>query len=139
MGLMFLKLGALLADEDGHKQAFCTRGANAVFPCFTCHNVCGTGAKSVVREGETFFVDLTCVKVDDMRGRTDAEVWENADTLAELHRTEGPKACEKKAVAYGLNYVPAGLLWALALRPVVRPVVCSPTTRSTPCLRTALL
>ena len=80
------------------------------------------GAKSILREGEEFFKDLTCIDLKAFRHRTDEDLWDNADTLELLQPQLSIDAFEQKEQGFGLNYVKGGLLWDRELRPMVRPI-----------------
>ena len=120
--LMFLKIGNLLGDEEALRATLCHKGASGAMPCVQCLNVTGTGPKSILRENEDFFVDLTCIDLKAFRHRTDQELWDNADTLERLQPLLSVKAFDEKEQGFGLNYVKEGLLWDRELRPFVRPI-----------------
>jgi len=120
--LVFFKVSNLLGDEEGLRQAWSHKGANGVFPNMTILNVCNKGAKSVVREGEEFFVDIGCTNVEHFRRCTDHEIWHKADLLAALHSRLSRTEFEKKEIGFGLNHNEFGLLLDESLRPFIRPI-----------------
>ena len=119
--LAFFKLGHLLADEGGHTYAMAAKGSTAVFPSLEIHNMCSNDpAKSVVRPGETLFVDLSCIFLDRFVWRTNEDIWKNIDTLLALKAAGAPTLAQKE-ISYGLNAEPDGVLAHVPLRPYVRP------------------
>ena len=122
--LCFFRLGNLLADEDGFRQAYASMGANGMFCCLGCLNVCGNRSKSLAAFDATGrIVDITCVDSSRFHTCTDEDLWEKSDILA---RARGvpmtKKAREDRETHLGLHDAPHGLLQNMALRAHVRPV-----------------
>ena len=93
--LCCFRLGNLLADEDGFRQAYASMGANGMFCCLGCLNVCGNRSKSLAAFDATGrIVDITCVDSSRFHTCTDEDLWEKSDILA---RARGVPMTKKRA------------------------------------------
>ena len=93
-------------------------GAAGTCPDFMTANLSGVGAKSIVRTGDDFIVDLSCTDITRFHTLTGDEIWHKSDVIAATaHNGER----QQKEEAYGLNHVPEGLLQARDLRPHIKP------------------
>ena len=117
----FFSFGCVLADEDGLRQCFSTKGANGVFCCMECRNVCNNGAKSCVVEGDPFIVDISCVDVNRFLRKRNETVWEQVDTLTCL-ATRSRQVLKETEIKYGPKHNEHGLMQCKPLRAHVRPI-----------------
>ena len=115
---LYFKVGNLVADEDGFKQTWCSKGAAGTCPDFMTANLSGIGSKSIVRAGDDFIVDLSCTDLTRFHTLSDDEIWHKSDEIAAIVNN-GERA--QKEEAFGLNHVPEGLLQARDLRPHIEP------------------
>lgn len=121
-GLVFFKISNILGDEDALRQGWSHKGANAVFPCMSCHNVCNKGARSVVRDNDPFFVEIGATDVSKFRRCTDSELWHKVDVLAAAKGRLTRAEFDRKEMGFGLIHNDDGLLQDRELRPFIRPM-----------------
>ena len=116
--VLFAKLGNLLADEDGMRQAWSAKGSAGIDPVVEVLNMSNVGAKTLVSPGDSYFLDLSCPDVKRFKLATDSDIWFKVDLLARMSRSPliTKAALKSKQIAVGMNHNPEGLLLDLGLR-----------------------
>ena len=118
--LIRCRFGGFLADEKALKEIFGIKGAGGSKPCIACSNLVQFIDADVV-DGSRFVgpdvVDHRLLQYHDSDS-----IYAIVDKLRSAHGAAKKGTLERLEQAYGVNYVPQGLLFDDELRSIIRPV-----------------
>ena len=122
---LFAKVGALLADGDGLRQALDWRGSGSLKPCLRHYNVFKKGSNLAHRHPG--HVEITCCDHAAFRLQSSDDVFAVADLLVAAKQqvaigTMTKIRWEQLEQVHGLNTNPHGLLTDRVLRKYLNPV-----------------
>ena len=120
---VFTRLHAFVADELALQQCHGSKGASGNKICLKHHNVI---RKSSELDGDGYHVPHDCPRVASFEEETDEGVYFAADALtAAVGLSPSKGHVTQLEVAFGINYLPRGLLFDLELRDFYRPATGS--------------
>jgi len=128
--LFFATFACLIADEAALKSVVGSKSSAGTLCCYDCKNVLSIdrdadGTRLVPAGGDGYLVTVRCVDPAKFDSKSDADVWSAVDALAaEVAGGASQARLRTLERAYGMNFVPDGVLASAPLRRCFRPARC---------------
>jgi hypothetical protein len=112
---LFFRLSNVVADADGHRALWSLSGSAGKLPCPLCLNLVNDDVPGTVHMRCPDVARFQLARDTDWRHKADRLTAASAGTKKHLNDLQ---------TAMGLRFAPTGVLWDIALRPLVSPTCC---------------
>ena len=113
------KFSGFLADDSCHTHLSSIVGSSGIHICIECENVVHRLDADVLADG---LVPVACSDPGLFKRRDDKQLFDLADELVELNRTNQKTALKKFQTENGVKFMPGEMLFCTMLRQLYKPV-----------------